>query len=180
MATDLLDSLRSRIGAAHLITSCGGRGCRVDMAGVPAPHLIVGADKAFPAHRLEGPRCDRVLFLLGPAPRRLVSAPIELKSGGLNASRVADQLQCSLEFVNSVAPPSALLACRPILVHGYGAAPEAAPSSRPHEGPLPRPAAHHRDRTLQPARQPRCGAADGRRRPPIARPVPAHKIDLTP
>ena len=78
------------------------------------------ADKAFPAHRLEGPRCDRVLFLLGPAPHRLVSAPIELKSGGLNASHLTDQPQCSLEFVNRVAPPRALLACRPILVHGHG------------------------------------------------------------
>ena len=124
MATDLLDSLRSRIGADNLITSCGGRGCRVDMAGVPGPYLIVDVDKAFPAHRLEGPRCDRVLFLLGPVPRRLVSAPIELKSGGLNASHVADQLQCSLEFVNRVAPPSTLLACRPILVHGHGLHPK--------------------------------------------------------
>ena len=124
MATDLLDALRSRIGASHLITSCGGRGCRVDMAGVPAPYVIVDADKAFPAHGLDGPRCDRVLFLLGPAPRRLVSAPIELKSGGLNASHVADQLQDSIEFVNRVAPPSALLACRPILVHGHGLHPK--------------------------------------------------------
>ena len=124
MATDLLDSLRSRIGADHLITSCGARGCRVDMAGVPAPYVIVDADKAFPAHGLAGPRCDRVLFLLGPLPRRLVSVPIELKSGGLNASHVADQLQRSLEFVNRVAPPSAPLACRPILVHGHGLHPK--------------------------------------------------------
>ena len=94
------------------------------MAGVPAPCVIVDVDKAFPAHGLDGPRCDRLLFLLGLAPRRLVSAPIELKSGGLNASHVADQLQRSLEFVNRVAPPSALLACRPILVHGQGLHPK--------------------------------------------------------
>ena len=119
MATDLLDSLRSRIDADHRITSCGGRGCRVDMAGVPAPYVIVDADEAFPAHGI-----DRVLFLLGPAPRRLVSAPIELKSGGLNASHVADQLQGSIEFVNRVAPPGAPLACRPILVHGHGLHPK--------------------------------------------------------
>lgn len=124
MATDLLDSLRSRIGTDHLVTSCSARGCRVDLAGVPAPYLVVDADKAFPAHGLTGPRCDRVLFLLGSVPRRLVSAPIELKSGGLNASHVADQLQCSLEFVNRVAPPSTLLACRPILVHGHGLHPK--------------------------------------------------------
>ena len=88
------------------------------MTDVPAQHVIVDADKAFDAHRIQGQRCDRVLFLLGPAPGRLIAAPIELKSGTVDASEVAGQLQQGIEFVKRFAPPDAPLICRPILIHG--------------------------------------------------------------
>ena len=68
--------------------------------------------------RAPGPRCDRVLFRLGPAPYRLIAAPIELKSGTVDASEVAGQLQQGIEFVKRFAPPDAQLTCRPILIHG--------------------------------------------------------------
>lgn len=118
MAADILASLRSRVGADNLAASCSGDGCRVYMTDVPTPHVIVDADKAFDAHRIPGQRCDRVLFLLGPAPSRLMAAPIELKSGTVDASHVAGQLQQGIEFVKRFAPPDASLTCRPILIHG--------------------------------------------------------------
>ena len=120
VATDILGSLRSRIGANNLVTSCNGAGCRVYMTDVPRKRVIVDADKAFDAHRIPGQRCDRVLFLLGPAPCRLIAAPIEFKSGTVDASEVAGQLQQGIEFVKRFAPPDAHLACRPILIHGHG------------------------------------------------------------
>ena len=50
VATDILGSLRSRIRANNLATSCSGAGCRVYMTDVPAKRVIVDADKAFDAH----------------------------------------------------------------------------------------------------------------------------------
>ena len=50
VATDILGSLRSRIGANNLATSRSGAGCRVYMTDVPAKRVIVDADKAFDAH----------------------------------------------------------------------------------------------------------------------------------
>ena len=50
VATDILGSLRSRIGANNLATSCSGAGCRVYMTDVPAKRVIIDADKAFDAH----------------------------------------------------------------------------------------------------------------------------------
>ena len=120
VATDILGLLRSRIGDNHLATSCSGAGCRVDMTDIPVKRVIVDADKAFDAYRIPGQRCDRVLFLLGPAPYRLIAAPIELKSGTVRASEVAGQLQQGIEFVKRFAPPNAHLTCRPILIHGRG------------------------------------------------------------
>ena len=50
VATHILGSLRSRIGANNLVTSCSGAGCRAYMTDVPAKRVIVDADKAFDAH----------------------------------------------------------------------------------------------------------------------------------
>ena len=50
-----------------------------------------------------------MLFRPGPAPYRLIAAPIELKSGTVDASEVAGQLQQGIEFVKRFAPPDAQL-----------------------------------------------------------------------
>ena len=44
-------------------------------------HIVLRTDhpSLLRAHRIPGQRCDRVLFLLGPAPYRLIAALIELK-----------------------------------------------------------------------------------------------------
>ena len=44
--------------------------------------------------------------------------PIELKSGGVDASKAAQQLQTGADFVHRFVPPTARLKCRPILIHG--------------------------------------------------------------
>ncbi len=46
VATDILGSLRSRIGANNLATSCSCAGCRAYMTDVPAKRVIIDADKA--------------------------------------------------------------------------------------------------------------------------------------
>ena len=120
-ATDeILDALRSAIGNDNLVRSCGGQACPVDMAGIPSPRVIVDADRAWPAHGIEGGRCDRLLFVIDDVPRRLMAVPIELKSGGVDASAVARQLQTGADFVDRFVPVETSLTCRPILIHGRG------------------------------------------------------------
>ena len=80
------------------------------MADVPSPRIIVDADRAWPAHGIEGGRCDRVLFVvdvIDGVPGRLVAVPIELKSGGVDASKAAQQLQTGADFVHRFVPPAA-------------------------------------------------------------------------
>ena len=120
MATEFLDAVRSAIGTENLVPSCGGEGCGVDMAGVPTPRVIVDADRTCRSHRIEGGRCDRVLFVIGDAPPCPLALPIELKSGHVDASEVARQLRRGVDLVNRFAPPDARLRCRPLLIHGRG------------------------------------------------------------
>ena len=89
------------------------------MTDVPSDRVVVDADLAFPAHGLKGRRCDFVLFVLGTE-GHLLAAPLELKSGGVDASKAADQLQGGATFADSVAPANNETVCRPILFHGAG------------------------------------------------------------
>lgn len=115
--SDILSGLRSGVGAENLTNSCGGEGCRVFMTGVPPARVIVDAHKALPAHGIEGGRCDRVLFVVVGNRNRLVAAPIELKSGAVDISKVSDQLRQGVEFVDRLVA-GVDPRCRPVLVHG--------------------------------------------------------------
>ena len=50
----------------------------------------------------------------------LVAAPIELKSGDVDASTASEQLQRGASFADRVAPAGSETVCRPILFHGKG------------------------------------------------------------
>ena len=114
-----LDRIRAKIGPENCVESCNRDGCRVNMAGVPADRVIVDADKAFPAHKMGGKRCDFVLFTERDDERILV-VPIELKSGKVDSSEAVKQLQGGVGFAEQVGqlPPNAV--CRPVLIHGRG------------------------------------------------------------
>ena len=112
-----LDRIREKAGDDHCCKSCSRHGCRVDLTGAPSPRLIVDADSAFPAHGVGGKRCDFILFLPG-GDRVLTVAPIELKSGGVDASQAVDQLRAGAAFADRVSPSAERTECRPILFHG--------------------------------------------------------------
>ena len=112
-----LDRIRDKVGPQCLADSCSRDGCEVDTETGRAKLLAVDADKAFPAHRIAGKRCDFVLFLHGPN-TAVVAAPIELKSGRIKADGAADQLRAGAAFADRVAPPSPDIDCLPILFHG--------------------------------------------------------------
>lgn len=90
------------------------------MTGVPSPRIVVDADRAFPAHGVQGKRCDFLLFFVVAGADTLVAAPIELKSGEVDASTASEQLQRGASFADRVAPAGSETVCRPILFHGKG------------------------------------------------------------
>lgn len=98
---EILSGIRSRVGTENLSNTCRKDGCRVSMEDVPTPRIVVDADRAFPAHNVEGKRCDYVLFFIGTAADTLVIVPMELKGGTVDASVTSEQLQCGGEVRRS-------------------------------------------------------------------------------
>ena len=89
----------------------------MSLENIPRERIVVDADKAFEAHRHGGKRCDFVLFVL-ECGRKLVAAPIELKSGSVEVSDALEQLQEGAAFAERFTPQASRAVCRPILFHG--------------------------------------------------------------
>ena len=120
MMSEVLSEIRERIGEINLINSCSGRGCRVDMTGVPRERIVINVDAAFPANQSAGKRCDRILIYGDTARNRLVVVFIELKSGTFKATDVFEQLQGSVDLFSDLIPQVLETTCIPILFHGKG------------------------------------------------------------
>ncbi len=120
MMSEVLGEIRERVGEENLINSCSGRGCRVDMAGVPRERIVIDVDMAFPANRIIGKRCDRILIYGDTVKNRLVMVIIELKSGTFKATDVFEQLQGSVDLFSDLIPRVLETTCIPILFHGKG------------------------------------------------------------
>ena len=118
MMSEVLSEIRERVGEENLINSCSGRGCRVDMAGVPRERIVIDVDMAFPANRIIGKRCDRILIYGDTVKNRLVMVIIELKSGTFKATDVFEQLQGSVDLFSDLIPRVLETTCIPILFHG--------------------------------------------------------------
>lgn len=114
---DILAGIEKKVGADNLATSCKEGGCEASLADVPFPRVVVSANKAFPAHKIEGKRCDYILFFMNAAENALVTVPIELKGDRVNVSEVSEQLQRGADFVNCFAPITFDSDCHPILFH---------------------------------------------------------------
>ena len=86
------------------------------MTDVPSPRIVVDADLAFPAHKIEGKKCDFILFFFENA-GRFLTVPVELKGGNVDASEAQEQLQKGADFANRVMPADVNSICSPILIH---------------------------------------------------------------
>lgn len=120
MMSEVLSEIRERIGEESLMNSCSGRGCRVDMTDVPRERIVVNVDRAFPASRVTGKRCDRILIYGDVSKNRLVVALIELKGGTFKATGVFEQLQESVGLLSGLIPQVFEITCVPVLFHGKG------------------------------------------------------------
>ena len=94
------------------------------MEDVPPRRVVVDADRAFPAHGMEGRRCDYVLFFMRVSKDALFGVPMELKSGSVDASQVSEQLQQGADFVHRFMPTVVKSFCHPVLFHGRGLHPK--------------------------------------------------------
>lgn len=114
---EVLDKIQSQVGADNLSSSCSRDGCQVSMADVPSRRVVIDADRAFPAHQMEeGKQCDYILFFTNQD--TLFAVPMELKSGGVDASAVSEQLQRGAEFAARFVPTAFRTICHPVLFHG--------------------------------------------------------------
>lgn len=114
---EVLEGIRADVGAENCRESCSRDGCRVFLDDIPGERVIVDADKAFEAHGQCGKQCDFILFVLMGG-RKLVAAPVELKSGRVDVSDALEQLQEGAAFAERFAPEAGGVECRPILFHG--------------------------------------------------------------
>ena len=109
-----LDNIRSSIGERNLVSSCSRDGCRVHLDKIAGDWIIVDMDLAFPAHEMEGRRCDFVFYTIA-SDGDILAIPMELKSGTVDASEVVKQLQGGVDFVKRFTPQAV---CHPVLFHG--------------------------------------------------------------
>ena len=84
----------------------------------PANRVVLDVDLAFPTDRASTSQCDLILFHIDDAQNCLVSVPMELKSGGFDASEVVNQLREGARIVDSFVPKDVQIDLVLILVHG--------------------------------------------------------------
>ncbi len=114
---EFLAVIRARVGPDNLAGSCRSQGCRGSMEGIPAQRVLVHADNAFEAHRIEGKRCDYLLFFCKVDDESLVAVPIELKGRSIDVSDVHKQLQQGADFIDDLALQGVEALCLPVLIH---------------------------------------------------------------
>ncbi len=117
---ETLDLIRYRVGKSYLIRTCIEEGCKASMEGIPRSRVLVNADKALAAHRIDGKRCDCVLFFMCDDNGTLIISPIELKSGNVDISDVCEQLENGVKFAARIVPQDVISDCQPLLIHCKG------------------------------------------------------------
>lgn len=97
------------------------KGCKLSLANLkskPANRVVLDVDRAYPPGKAKKNQCDFILFHIDDAQKCLVSVPIELKRGDVDASDVEVQLQAGADIADKIAPKGANINLVPILVHG--------------------------------------------------------------
>ena len=113
--SEILNEIRTEVGAENLSPLRRRSGCGVDMTDAPSPRVVIDADLAFPAHEMTGKRCDYVIFFDDTAENSFVAVLIELKGRAVKASEVFEQLQGGANFVARFTAAITETVCFPIL-----------------------------------------------------------------
>lgn len=119
---DILDAVLSKIPEKCRAKQCKEAQCSLKLNNLPKPCVLINMDCKELEHST-GNRCD-YLFISNKE-RQCMVVPIELKSGGLDASQVIKQLQAGSNFAASIMPQNVRVQFIPIAAHGG--------RSHPHE-----------------------------------------------
>ena len=115
--TGLLSTVRSKVSPPCLVSRCRKDGCSVALPGTADSRLIIDCDEEGSPFGLHDAKCDYLLF--EEAQNGTARAvPIELKSGGIRASEVIDQLQAGAKAVENLIPPGTAIRLQPLLAYG--------------------------------------------------------------
>ena len=94
---------------------CRKHGCGVSMKGAPATRVVVDMDCDPIKNLSTGKKCDYLFF--GRENETVWVAPIELKSGGVEANKAVDQLQKGADTADKWLPSRSSFQFVPVLVH---------------------------------------------------------------
>ena len=92
-------------------------GCSVSLRDAPQPRLIIDLDKPGSPLSQNQTRCDYLFVAEVPSKRDWV-VPLELKSGGLDAGKVVEQLQAGARAAEKLVQPSRTIRLCPVLAYG--------------------------------------------------------------
>ena len=114
----VLEDISAQFNKQSLVTCCGGKGCKVDMDGLPRELVVVNLETEFDSRKKTEKRCDRLLFFRYQG--TLFVATIELKSGKAPESDVIEKTENSLNFARQIVStlPRSKPIYVPILFHG--------------------------------------------------------------
>jgi hypothetical protein len=91
------------------------KGCSVSLKGAPTPPIMIDLDKPQAPVGQNAPKCDYI-FIGGCGDVWL--APLELKKGELDASKVVKQLQAGADIAARIIPAGEQVQFQPVAVFG--------------------------------------------------------------
>lgn len=116
----LLDEVRENISQECLSNRCRKDDCSISLRNAPNPRIIIDFDKPNPLLGEHDSRCDYLFIAEEENDESVWVAPLELKSGRVDASQVIRQLRAGARAAEDVVPQNELVRFRPVTAHGGG------------------------------------------------------------
>lgn len=112
----LVDVVKNKVSQQCLTRRCRRGGCSISLQGSPNPRLIIDFDKPGSPLGQSDTRCDFLLIAEENGESAWV-APLELKSGRMDASEVLRQLREGARAAVDVVPQTVSVRFRPVAAH---------------------------------------------------------------
>lgn len=114
--TGLVSEVRTKVTPDCLTERCSRPGCRVPLQNAPTPRLLIDFDKPGSPLGQSDTRCD-FLFIAEDNDESGWVAPLELKSGRVDASQAISQLRAGALVAEEIVPQYAKVNFRPVLAY---------------------------------------------------------------
>lgn len=115
----MMESVRRKVDTRCLRKQCKAGKCSISLKGVSRQYVLIHMDSPSSPPSQHETRCD-YLFIgdLDDTNGSPWTVPIELKSGGINASDVAKQLQAGADVADQIIPHNANTNFTPVVASG--------------------------------------------------------------